>query len=160
MKSWKWFMMGVVTLCGLSLHTSSALAQAPLSASFRNVTVAFGAGLNTEQAANHVVIPRRFRVKQGGVVHFMVAGFHQIVVCPRGIQPREITVPEPTEQFINDPDCDVYIGQSPITPEAGYSNDRNRVESVSFARPGNYLVICNVRSHFLEGMYATVQVRE
>jgi hypothetical protein len=56
------------------------------------------------------------------------------------------------------------------------SNASNRVESVSFpeaegrsptppgmllsekAEPGTYLVICNIRGHFLDGMYAYIKV--
>jgi hypothetical protein len=38
------------------------------------------------------------------------------------------------------------------------SNASNRVESVYFAEPGTYLVICNVTNHFLDGMYAFVKV--
>lgn len=56
------------------------------------------------------------------------------------------------------------------------SNASNRVESVSFpadegpispitgnplsekAEPGTYLVICNIRNHFLDGMYAYIKV--
>jgi hypothetical protein len=40
------------------------------------------------------------------------------------------------------------------------SNAMNRLESVSFAEPGLYLVICNVRTHFLDGMYAFVRVSQ
>ena len=36
----------------------------------------------------------------------------------------------------------------------------NRVESVSFTEPGTYLVICNIRGHFLDGMFAVVKVKE
>ena len=32
------------------------------------------------------------------------------------------------------------------------------MESVAFLEPGTYLVICNVRPHFLNGMYAYVVV--
>jgi hypothetical protein len=34
------------------------------------------------------------------------------------------------------------------------------VESVSFPEPGTYLVICNVRNHFLNGMFAFVEVKK
>lgn len=37
-------------------------------------------------------------------------------------------------------------------------NGSNRQESVSFSEPGTYLVICNVRQHFLDGMFAFVEV--
>jgi hypothetical protein len=38
------------------------------------------------------------------------------------------------------------------------SNAANRVEPVSFLKPGRYLVICNVTPHFLDGMWAWVVV--
>jgi len=41
-----------------------------------SVTVAFGRGLNTAQpgnAVNHVILPKKIKIKQGGVVHFLVA---------------------------------------------------------------------------------------
>jgi hypothetical protein len=161
MKNWSWFMMGVITLCVLILLPSSALAQpTPLPDTLLNVTVAFGAGLNTSGIENQVVIPDSFRVKRNGVVHFMVAGFHQIAVYERGTVPEDIMVPDdPANQFIDDQNNLIFLGQSPTTPIEDFSNARNRVESVSFARDGNYLVICNVRSHFLAGMYAIVRVR-
>jgi hypothetical protein len=37
-------------------------------------------------------------------------------------------------------------------------NGSNRPESVSFSEPGTYLVICNVRQHFLNGMFGFVKV--
>jgi len=35
---------------------------------------------------------------------------------------------------------------------------QNRTESVGFTTPGMYLVICNVRPHFQDGMIALVKV--
>ncbi|WP_144289794.1 hypothetical protein [Ideonella sp. A 288] len=46
---------------------------------------------------------------------------------------------------------------NPATAEP--SNASNRVESISFAEAGDYLVICNVRPHFVDGMVATIKVR-
>jgi len=36
----------------------------------------------------------------------------------------------------------------------------NRAESVFFTEPGTYLVICNIRTHFLDGMFAVVKIKE
>src|ERR1700737_4499727 len=58
-----------------------------------SVTVAFGAGLNTlppGNPANHHVIPRQIRIKTGGVVNFVVAGFHQVFVYLPGRTPDDI----------------------------------------------------------------------
>jgi hypothetical protein len=177
MKRWTLAMMCVVTLFSIGLTASSAMAQpGPLL----SVPVAFGRGLNTAQAGNvvnHVILPDEIQVKLGGVVHFLVAGFHQVVVYKPGTEPEDIDVPA-SGTFINDATNRFYQG---ITPAGGPapglpittdpSNARNRVESVSFpasvgtgtppseqAEPGVYLVICNVRGHFRDGMFAFVRV--
>jgi hypothetical protein len=138
-----------------------------------SVTVSFGAGLNTAQpgnAANHHILPREIRVRKEGVVNFVVAGFHQIIVFKPGVEQGQIVVPPATALFIYDPAPPTslpvhYRGLKPAGgPPPGFpvttdpSNAANRVESVSFAEAGNYLVICNVRPHFLDGMWATIKV--
>jgi hypothetical protein len=138
-----------------------------------SVTVSFGAGLNTAQpgnAANHHILPREIRVRKDGVVNFVVAGFHQIIVFKPGVEQGQIVVPPATALFLYDPAPPTslpvhYQGLKPAGgPPPGFpvttdpSNAANRVESVSFAESGNYLVLCNVRSHFLDGMWATIKV--
>jgi hypothetical protein len=131
-----------------------------------SVTVSFGAGLNTGLGApNQHIMPPTIRVAAGGVVNFVVGGFHQIFVYIPGIGPGDIVVPD-TGTFINyvtdinGNNLLIYQGLSPVgTPPDSFSNSTNRVESVSFSDPGTYLVICNVRSHFVNSqMYAFVQV--
>ena len=34
----------------------------------------------------------------------------------------------------------------------------NRTDSFGFSTPGRYLVICNVRGRFIDGMYAWINV--
>ena len=138
------------------------------------VTVAFGAGLNTAQpgnAANHHILPPTIRVRKGGVVTFQVAGFHQVIVYKPGTRAENVGVPT-TGLFVNAPDTLplpstlFYRGIKPAGgPPPGFpvttdpSNASNRAESVSFAEPGTYLVICNVAQHFRDGMYAYVEVK-
>ena len=143
-------------------HVDNALAS---------VTVSFGAGLNTAQpgnAANHHILPREIRVRKDGVVNFVVAGFHQIIVFQPGVVLGQISVPA-AGLFLYDPAPTAlpvhYLGLRPAGgPPPGLpattnpSNAVNRVESVSFANPGSYLVICNVRPHFVDGMWATIKV--
>jgi plastocyanin len=134
-----------------------------------SVTVSFGAGLNTAQpgnAANHHILPDVIKVRKGGVVNFVVAGFHQPVVYFPGVTPASIALPPATSLFINfDLPHAYYVGLVPAggppgTPAtANPSNAGNRVESVSFAEAGDYLVICNVRPHFVDGMHAIIRVR-
>ena len=146
-------------------NTASAQADGN---SRTSVTVAFGAGLNTAQpgnAQNHHVLPRVIEIKAGGVVNFAVAGFHQIFVYLPGTSPDSILIP-PTGVYVNDMVNLFYQGIVPAGGPLGTpvtvnpSNASNRVESVSFAEPGMYLVICNVRTHFLDGMYAFVKVSQ
>ena len=93
----------------------------------------------------------------------MVAGFHQIFVYNPGTSVDDVDAflgsqsPEPT--FVNYLTNTYYQGISPAgAPPAGRSNAQNRVESVSFAEPGLYLVICNVTDHFKDRMIAWVHV--
>jgi hypothetical protein len=128
-----------------------------------SVTASFGGGLNTAQPGNklnHVVLPKHIKVKLGGVVNFVVAGFHQPTVYRPGTLPANIVVPpDPNALFIDDQNNRVYIGPVPFgPPPAGLSNAANRVESVRFDEVGTWLVICNVKPHFLDGMYAFVHV--
>jgi hypothetical protein len=77
-----------------------------------------------------------------GVVHFLVAGFHQPVVYKPGTKPEDIIVPA-TGTFINDATNRFYLGinpaggplntpATPIVPGDTRSNAQNRVESVGF----------------------------
>lgn len=132
-----------------------------------SVTVSFGVGLNTAQPgnpANHHVLPKTIEVKAGGVVNFAVAGFHQIFVYYPGKSVEDVLIANPTALFIDDL-TDLYYrglvpGGGPLgTPvTTNPSNAVNRLEPVAFFEPGVYLVICNVRPHFLDGMYAFVRV--
>jgi plastocyanin len=161
-----------VTAAILALLINMALADTSSAQTDGNsrtsVTVAFGAGLNTAQpgnSQNHHVLPRTIEIKAGGVVNFAVAGFHQISIYLPGTTPESILVPA-TGVFINDSLNLYYQGIVPAGGPLGTpvtvnpSNASNRVESVSFPEPGTYLVICNVRTHFLDGMYAFVKVSQ
>jgi len=78
----------------------------------QSVTVAFGRGLNTAQqcnVVNHVMLPNDVEINQGGVAHFLVAGFHQPSVYKPGTKPEDIVVPT-TGTFINDPNTDFTWG--------------------------------------------------
>jgi plastocyanin len=152
-------------MCVLSLAVTTAAVKAE-DDNKMSVSVAFGRGLNTAGTAeNNIVIPNTIQLKKGGVVHFLVAGFHQIEVYNPGKVDEDVVVPG-SGFFINDANERFYSG---ITPAGGPppslpvttdpSNARNRVESVAFTEPGTYLVICNVLPHFKDGMFAYVQVK-
>ena len=156
----------LVALAVLTVGSTPGQAGADDHDRSLSVIVAFGAGLNTAQPgnpANHHILPPTIRIKRGGVVNFAVAGFHQIYVYNPGKLPSQVAVPA-TGTFINDKNGLYYEG---IAPQGGPAatpatrnplNDSNRMEPVSFAVDGKYLVICNVRGHFLDGMMAWVVV--
>ena len=153
---------GLLALAALVPATASAQGKSGPVA----VTVSFGAGLNTAQPgnpANHHVLPNMIHVQTGGVVNFIVAGFHQIYVYNPGRGPEDI-VPIPG-LFMDDKTGLHYEGLRPaggpppgIPVTANPSNTVNRVESVSFSKPGKYLVLCNVAPHFADGMWAWIHV--
>jgi hypothetical protein len=134
----------------------------------QSVVVSFGAGLNTAQpgnAANHHVLPKTIRVRVDGVVNFAVSGFHQIYVYNPGKKPRDVHGADPAALFIDDKAGLFYEGLRPaggpppgIPVTANPSNVANRMEGVSFSKPGTYLVICNVSPHFADGMWAWIRV--
>jgi hypothetical protein len=155
----------------------------------RVVTVAFGAGMNTNQPGNpdnHHVIPNTIRVNVGDVVSFSVAGLHLIRVYGNGVTLNAVKLEIPDECEVNPlppatfpPQCGsppvpvvsagalsvYYNGISPFaSPQPGPpfalpSGNTNRVESVSFLKEGRFLVICAVLPHFNDKMYAWVEVR-
>src|SRR5687767_15464318 len=77
-----------------SQHDKKALATAQNTASgpLTNATVSFGAWMtsppvdrfpnisNTRTSNHHVVIPEVAKIKAGGTVNFIIAGFHQVIV--------------------------------------------------------------------------------
>jgi hypothetical protein len=173
----------VVSVLALSL-SSPALKATDGDKTPAHITVAFGAGLNTAQPGNtpnHHIIPQEFRVRitkakklDGTVVfvpatvNFIVSGFHWAWVYKPGVTVAEIkkfTDANPG-LFVNY-NVNVFAkGVNPGTPPAfadasvNPSGVMNRTDSFGFSTPGRYLVICNVRGHFLDGMFAWINVVE
>ena len=140
MQRWTLSMMCAVILFGIDLTVPLVMADAQERLS---VSVTFGRGLNTAQpgnAVNHVILPNKIKIKQGGVVHLLVAGFHQPMVYKPGTTPEDIRafIGNSTAPFINDPNDLFYQGidpaGGPLNTEASAnpSNAMNRVESVGF----------------------------
>ncbi|HEX9160732.1 MAG TPA: hypothetical protein VF980_03420 [Thermoanaerobaculia bacterium] len=135
----------------------------------QSVTVSFGRGLNTAQPGNppnHHILPGVIKVRTGGVVNFVVSGTHWIRVYNPGTKVSDINLnsPDGTALLINDSLNLFYDGINPGGPTGApgvffpRSNAQNRTEAVSFPTAGTYLVICNLRPHFLDGMYAFIKV--
>jgi len=176
MKRWmgRWVGLSLFVCASVGLSVRGLPAEDKAEENERlSVTAAFGAGLNTlppvePGAPNNQILPSVIRVRQDGVVHFLMSGFHMVTVYDPGTKLSDIVVPM-SGTFINDPTTtpptDVfYFG---INPQGGPLNTpattnpfngSNREEAVFFSEPGTYLVICNVRQHFLDGMFALVKV--
>jgi len=171
----------VVVAVALAL-LSSPVSIAAKDKTESHVTVAFGAGLNTAQPGNtpnHHVLPQEITVKitkakklDGTVVfvpatvNFVVSGYHFIWVYNPGVTVKTIqdhladTVGLFIDYNVNVFAKGVFPGTPPAFIDAGTnpSGVMNRTDSFGFSTPGRYLVICNVRPHFMDGMYAWINV--
>jgi len=147
-----------------------------------SISVAFGAGLNTAQPGNtpnHHIIPQQFTVRitkakklDGTVVfvpatvNFIVSGFHWPWVYNNGVTLEEVKAHVPAAGTFVNYNVNVFAkGVNPGTPPTfadrggvALSGDMNRTDSFGFSLPGKHLVICNVRGHFVDGMYAWINV--
>jgi hypothetical protein len=147
-----------------------------------HIVVAFGTGNNNAQAGNtpnHHIIPQEFKVRitsamklDGTVVvvpasvNFIVSGFHWPWVYQPGVTLDTVKANVPAAGTFVNYDVNVFEkGIFPGTPPAfadatlfPLSSAQNRTDSVAFSTPGKYLVICNVRGHFIDGMYAWIKV--
>jgi plastocyanin len=143
----------------------------PIDGPLSNATISFGQWRlpldrfpNTSPpgpAGQHQVIPAEVKIKAGGAVNFVISGLHQVIVYDDGTRPSDINpnLTTPTTgtpagvPLINDPDDRLYRGLDPSL------HPRDRVEVVTFAEPGIYLVICGVQVHFVDdGMFGFVRV--
>lgn len=147
-----------------------------------SITVAFGTGNNNAQAGNapnHHIVPQEFKVRitkatrfDGTVVpvpatvNFIVSGFHWIWAYQPTVTLEEVRANVPAAGAFVNYDVNVFAkGVFPGTPPAftdatlfPLSSAQNRTDTIAFSTPGRYLVICNVRGHFLDAMYAWVRV--
>ena len=150
MRRWILTMMCVVTLVGIGLTASVAVAD---DEDRLTVPVTFGRGLNTGQAGNavnHVIIPERIKVNQGGVVHFLVAGFHWPIIYKPGTSEeaiREFTgcdnPPANPPMFVDFPstlpftallppdDPRFYVGIKPAGPAGGVPPSLRRLPRIT-----------------------------
>ena len=109
----------------------------------------------------HLLIPYEATIQAGGAVNFIISGLHMVVVYDHGTRPSDIDTTllinmaaPPGLPLINDPDKRIYRGPDPslLAPVL------DRVEVVTFARPGTYLVICGLLVHFQDDMFGYVKV--
>jgi plastocyanin len=109
----------------------------------------------------HLLLPREATIKAGGGVTFLISGLHQILVYADGTGPEQIDTTLLTATtgvpagvpLINDPGNRIYRG-----PDPSLLGTLDRVETVTFAQPGRYFVMCGLLPHFNDGMYGFVKV--
>ena len=135
---------------------------------------------------NHHIIPQEFKVRitratklNGEVVvvpatvNFVVSGFHWAWVYRKGVTLDDVVAGASTTTgtFVNYEVVTggasnvfakgVFPGNPPAFADAAtfpLLATQNRTDSFGFSIPGRYLVICNVRGHFIDGMYAWIKV--
>ena len=164
-------LLGVLVSTAAAQGSGSSRAR-PISGPLANATVSFGQwqtsppldrfpNASPADRNQHELLPNEVRIRKGGAINFVISGFHQVAVYGPGTQPAAINVNDTVPStgtpagvpLINDPTNRVYRGLDPSL------QPRDRVEVVTFAQPGRYLVICAVRPHFVDdGMYGFVTV--
>lgn len=167
MRHWRRSIIYIVAVLAIGLVVSPAMAidDGPLA----NATVSFGEwrthppldrhpNLSPRASNEHQLIPFKVKIKAGGSVNFIIGGFHQVIVYDDGTQPGDINTTllvtgSSPPGLIDDPNNRIYRGLDPrLQPQ-------DRVEVVFFDQPGDYLVICGVRPHFVnDGMFGFVRV--
>ncbi len=109
----------------------------------------------------HQITPHVAKIKTGGSINFVIAGFHVVAVYGPGTRPEDIdatnTIPLPgapadLPPAIDDPVNRVYRGINP------FGAPQDRVEVVQFNQRGIYLVICAFLPHFEDEMWGFVRV--
>lgn len=128
----------------------------------------FVPGVNSTAYNHHSLTPELATIKAGGTVNFIMSGFHVLAIYDDGTQPSDIDVsiivpptipdgPPRAPAIMADSRNRIYRGLDPVLlPAGGLRSDR--VEAFRFDKPGLYLVICAVVSHFNDGMYGYVRV--
>ena len=122
----------------------------------------------------HALFPYEAKIKAGGSVNFIVAGFHLIAIYAPGVTPDDIdetsVVPNSTPPGLIDDDQNgrrIYFGLdprrlpllNPPPPAPAAPVLQDRVEVVQFTQPGRHLVICAVVPHWVnDQMHGWVNV--
>jgi hypothetical protein len=129
----------------------------PLDRFFANPPA--GAGNHHEMIPNTATIVISPENINDGGVNFIISGNHVLAIYDDGTRPEDINpdllVPGITigGGIIDDSNKRIYRGVN----QTAATGARDRVEVVHFAKPGTYLVICAIQSHFVnDGMYGFV----
>lgn len=144
-------------------QVSGPLAQATVSFGQWMTPQSRFPNVNDRVQNQHLLIPYVATIQAGGSVNFIIAGFHHVLVYAPGTQLADINAsllvpptgtPPPSgfPPLINDPQNREYRGLDPsLWPQ-------ERVESITLANKGTYLVVCGVLPHFVDNMHGFVKV--
>ena len=108
----------------------------------------------------HLLIPYAPTIRAGGSVNYIISGLHQVLIYGPGTTMESINpgilVPsgEGFPPLIADATNRIYRGPNPVA----LLPNIDRVEVVTFAHPGTYLVVCGVLPHFEDNMHGWVKV--
>lgn len=125
-------------------------------------------GGNAAAYNHHSLTPQLATIQAGGTVNFIIGGFHVLAIYDDGVKPSDLDTtlivppavpggPPRVPELFNDPTNRIYRGLDPASLPAGGPRS-DRVEAFKFDKPGLYLVVCAVVSHFNDGMYGYVRV--
>ncbi len=147
-----------------------------------DVTVRFGDPRFRESgdSRNRNLLPNTVEVSAGNKVRFVTAGFHQVAVYKVDPEATRQDVTANPDAFVDttinglfddkdigDTNNRIALGPSPRAKDRTVVNrdDALRMD-VTITEPGRYLVICAIRSHFLDddpgangGMFGFINVR-
>ncbi|CAN5743488.1 hypothetical protein BH18ACI5_BH18ACI5_09480 [soil metagenome] len=156
---------------GVSAQNQHAHDPFQIDGPLASATVTFGqwlttpvldrfTGVSSTRLSNqHKMIPYDVTIKAGGAVTFIIAGTHLVLIYAPGTALDSIDktllegVTATFPGFVNDPANRIYRGPDPRPLPL------DRVEVVTFAEPGRYLVVCGVIAHLNTDMYGYVTVR-
>src|SRR5262249_17469371 len=147
----------LIVLSGLGLAVLPAMAQVG-----DNATVSFGQwrteppldrfpNLSPRLSNNHELLPFEAAIQAGGAINLNISGFHRVIAYDAGPQPGDINAtlptttrgppPQPPVALIDDPTHRIYRGLDPSLQPLDLSGmfGQDRVEVVTFAKPGRYL---------------------
>ena len=147
-----------------------------------DVTVRFGDPRFQERgdSRNRTMLPSEVEVSAGDTIRFVTTGFHQVGIYKVDPEATRQDVTGDPDQYVDtsingpfndgdigDPNNRVALGPSPRTVDREVLNRNDAMRwDLTINEPGRYLVICAIRSHFLDadpgangGLFGFINVR-
>ena len=147
-----------------------------------DVTVRFGDPRfqGRGDSRNRTMLPSEVEVSAGDTIRFVPTGFHQVAVYRVDPEASRQDVTSDPDKYVDtsingpfndgdigDPNNRVALGPSPRTVDREVLNRNDAMRwDLTINEPGRYLVICAIRSHFLDadpgangGLFGFINVR-